>query len=58
MFGLVIKKLNRKKPPNIAIMKTLREFNPISEIARENKYIFFDYPMNCNYMFKLGFFTQ
>ena len=39
MFGLVIKKLIRKKPPKINKINTIGKLRPISENDNKNKYI-------------------
>ena len=39
MFGLVIKKLIRKKPPKITNINTSGKLSPISEKDNKNKYI-------------------
>ena len=39
MFGLVIKKLIRKKPPKITNIKTSGKLSPISENDNKNKNI-------------------
>tara|TARA_Y100001968_G_scaffold285061_1_gene284770 strand:+ start:639 stop:845 length:207 start_codon:yes stop_codon:yes gene_type:complete len=39
MLGLVIKKLIRKKPPNIINIATSGKVKPISENDNKNKYI-------------------
>ena len=39
MFGLVIKKLIRKKPPNITNISTSGKLSPISENDNKKRYI-------------------